>query len=184
MKKICFLLLCMTTLISLSAKDAIVVKSGDATLLKQDVKALLECDFSNAKVGDKPFDVYLKSNGEEYVKSWPDDQLKVALYFSTRFNKRNKNKMQVTDDPSAAQYKIVITPTVIDMGDRGSSFNPFASAKAGGAILSGTVNIIEIASNNSVCQLQFEEVKGIGHVSNTVRLGMAFFGLATLMTKM
>lgn len=173
----------MTSFITLSAKESVVVKSGDIALLKQKVNAVVVFDYSIAKIGDKGFIEFLKSTEKDFEKNWPNDCVKISQFYSVRFNKNNSTGMQIVEDAATAKYKMIITPTSVDMGDRGASFNPFASSKSGGAMVSGSVNIIDIATNKSVCLLQFEEIKGIKHVSNTARLGLSFYRLAELIAE-
>lgn len=135
-----------------------------------------------AKVNGKTLDGYLKSRGDDFVRDWPDDAKKARAYFVVRFNQKNKKGLQITETKSS-KYKMIFQVKSLDMGNGGSSFIPFASAKAGGVIVSGLIEIINQETDKSVCCLEVDDVKGVGHPSETVRLGMAYFDLASKVLK-
>lgn len=181
MKKVMFCLVCLFCTGALFAGNPVTVKSGDVSVLKGKNKALLEFDYSATKVGDKTLDEYLKDRGEDFVRDWPNDKIRAASYFVERFNKKNKKGMQITSDEEAAGYTVVVHVKTLDMGNGGSAFVPFSSAKAGGVIMTGTIDIVDKNTQNVVCNLYVDEVKGLGHVSEAIRIGLAYFALADKM---
>lgn len=174
-----FSFVCLLFATALFAGNSVKVKSGDAAVLKEKSNAFVVFDYAATKVGDKTMQEYLKSWGEDFVRDWPNDQVKVAAYFKERFNKKNKKGMQIISDKADAAYTIIVHVKKLDMGNGGSSFVPFAGAKAGGVIMTGTVDVVNNKTPKVVCTFSADEVKGLGHVSETVRLGMAYFQLAT-----
>lgn len=92
--------------------------------------------------------------------------------------------MQIGRHLTDAKYKMVIYVDYMDMGNGGSSFNPFASVKAGGVIMKGRCEVIDVKAGQYVCRMAFDEVKGLGHPSETVRLGMTYFELASNIFKL
>jgi hypothetical protein len=135
----------------------------------------LTIDYSSAKVENQTLEAYLKSRGDDFVRDWPEDQKKAREYFVVRFNKKFKKGMQIVDD--GADYAIQIHVNNLDMGNGAAAFFSF-SAKGGGVIMSGTVDVLNTKTQARVCSLVVDEVKGIGHMSETVRLGMMFYELA------
>lgn len=183
MKKcFCLIMGIMTSLMSF-AGDEITLRSGNPKVLYQAVSAALEIDYSSTMVKKETLDEYLKGRGEDFVRDWPEDIKKAQSYFVTRFNKKNKKGMQLVEADESVAYKMVIHISYLDMGNGGSAFNPWASAKAGGVIMNGVVDIIDLKKNKIVCSMSAEDVKGLGHVSETVRLGMCYFELASRMLK-
>jgi len=178
-----FTIICLFCTVNLFAGNPVSVKSGKSSVLKESSKALLEIDYSTTKVGTQTLDEYLKNRGDDFVRDWPRDKEVTATYFREHFNKKSKG-LQVTTDAPAAFYKIVIHVNNLDMGNGGSAFVPFASAKAGGVIMIGTVDIIDLKTNEVVCSLSVDEVKGLGTPSETARLGLMYFELATQMCKL
>lgn len=177
-----FALFCLSS-VNLFAGKPLSVKSGEISVLKKTSIALLEIDYSSTKVGTLTLDEYLKKRGDDFVRDWPQDKAKAALYFKERFNSKNKG-MQVTTESTDVTYKIVIHVNSLDMGNGAGTFLPFSSAKAGGVIMTGTIGIIDMKTNEVVCLLSVNEVKGLGHPSETIRLGLMYFELATTICKL
>ena len=182
-KSLLFIMMCLFCVVNLFAGNSVSVKSGNSSVLKESSKALLEIDYSTTKVGNETLDEYLQRRGDDFVRDWPKDKEFAATYFKERFNKKSKG-LQLTTDVSTVSYKIVIHVNSLDMGNGGSAFVPFSSAKAGGVIITGTIDIIDIKTNEVVCTLNVDEVKGVGHPSETVRLGAMYFELATQICKL
>ena len=172
--------ICLLCTVSLFAVNSVTVKSGKSSVLKTSAKASLEVDYSATTIGDQALDEYLQARGDDYVKNWSKDTEYAAKYFKERFNKKNKG-LKIAPDPSEAAYKIVIHVQNLNMGNSGSAFVPFASSKAGGIVMTGTVDIVDIQLNEVVCTLEVDQVKGVKHVSATVRMGLMFMELATKM---
>lgn len=133
MKKI-FAIICCFLFVTVSYADNDVgLKSGNLAVFLQQEKAELEIDYSKATVNGQTLDGYLKSRGEDFVRDWPDDAKKAREYFIVRFNKKNKNGLQITRE-GEAKYKIVFQISSLDMGNGGSAFVPFASPKQEGLL--------------------------------------------------
>ena len=179
-------LLCLLSAVNVFAGNPVSVKSGDISVLKNPSNAILEIDYSNTKVGNETLDEYLKGRGDDFVKDWPRDREVAANYFIGRFNKANKKGMQLIMGAAngSYNYKIVIHVNNLDMGNGSGTFVPYASAKAGGVIMSGTVDIIDMKTNKVVCTLNVDEVKGLSGASETVRLGLMYFELAASICKL
>ena len=157
------------------------LKKGNAGVLKEKADAVLEIDYSKTMVEGKTLDEYLNSRGEDFVRDWPSDKERAQQYFVARLNQKSKG-LQIVNG-STAKYKMIIHVDKLDMGNGGASFNPFGGVKAGGCIMSGSIEIVEAATGNSVCVLEVDEVKGVGHVSETIRIGLMYFQLATDVVK-
>jgi len=170
----------------LIAGNPVSVKSGNVSVLKEVSKALLEIDYSSAKVGNLIFNDYLAAQGEDYVRDWPRESETATSYFRARFNKKSKG-IKLTTDESVASYKIRITPKTIDMGNAGSFFVTMAvggSNKAGGVIMCGSIEIINLETNEVVCSLYADDVKGKSHFKDAIRLGYMYDELAKKICKL
>lgn len=112
------------------------------------------------------------------------------------FNKKNKKGVQITvnpqiwkayqssksedekdnfkahcvwENPSKAKYKFMLTVSQIDMGSgTASAFG--MSMSTGGAILSGTIKLIEIKTGKTLATIDVKNSKGIGNYSQRTRL--------------
>ncbi|MDR0828912.1 MAG: hypothetical protein LBN95_02220 [Prevotellaceae bacterium] len=182
MKKLLFTFVCLFGAMSLFAGNPVSVKSGDVSVLKDVTTALLELDFSNATVEGKTIDEYLESRGSDFVRDFPQDKEYSALMFAAQYNKKNKG-LHVATDVSDAVLKFVIHVDKLDYGNAHGQFMPFASAKSGGCIISGTIDIIDLKTNEIVLTLSIDEVKGLANVSDKIRLGLCFFELGSSVAK-
>jgi hypothetical protein len=176
-------LLCLIGVANVFAGNPVTVKSGSVSALKTPSKALLEVDWSTTKVGDQTLDTYLKGRGEDWVRDWPRDKETAASYFKSRFNKKSKG-LKITSDASVATHKILIHVKYMDVGNAFGTFMPFGGAKAGGVIMIGTVDIVNLATNQVLCVLDVDEVKGKGAMFETARMGLMFDMLAKKVCKL
>lgn len=72
-------------------------------------------------------------------------------------------------NPSKAKYKFVLTVTQVDMGSgAASAFGMGVSS--GGAIISGTVRLVEIKSGKTLATIAVKHCKGFGNYSQRTRL--------------
>ena len=184
MKRLLTFLVLLLAVVDIYADNPVTVKAGNPVVFNEVSQALIVVDYSKTMVKDQTLDVYLKSRGEDFVRDWPQDQDKALEYFVVRFNKKNKKGMQLGKNLTDAKYKMVIYVDYMDMGNGGSTFIPFASSKAGGVIMKGRCDVIDVKAGQYVCRMDFDEVKGVGHPSETVRLGMTYFELASNIFKL
>lgn len=184
MKRLLSIVMLLLSVVGIYAGNPVTVKAGNPVVFNETSQALVVVDYSKTMVKDQTLDAYLKSRGEDFVRDWPQDQDKALEYFVVRFNKKNKKGMQIGRHLTDAKYKMVIYVDYMDMGNGGSSFNPFASVKAGGVIMKGRCDVIDVKAGQYVCRMVFDEVKGLGHPSETVRLGMTYFELASNIFKL
>ena len=71
--------------------------------------------------------------------------------------------------PSQAKYKFVLTVTQVDMGSgTASAFGMGVSS--GGAIISGTIKLIEIKTGKQLATIAVKHAKGFGNYSQRTRL--------------
>ena len=183
MKKFIFSFVCLFSTVSLFAGKPVFVQSGDVSVLKEITTALLELDFSATTVDAKHIDEYLQSRGDDFVRDFPQDKEYAANMFANQFNKRNRKGMQVAVDVADAIYKFVIRVNILDYGNSAGFFVPFASAKAGGCIISGNIDIVDVRTDKVVLTLKVDEVKGLAHVSDRIRLSYVFFELSNGVAK-
>jgi len=165
-------------------KNPVSLKSGSISVLKTPSEALLEVDYSEAKVGDKTIDEYLQERGEDFVRDWTQDKEQAASQFKRYFNKKNKG-MKLTADEALASYKLVIRVQKLDMGKAtGAIFLTFAPATAGGCIMTGTIDIIDLRTTEVVCNFFIDEVQGVGNFSETMRLANMYVALADYLCRL
>lgn len=180
------LMLVMLTLVlsglAAMAKDPMVLESGSlAELNNHENTVFFKVDYSKAKVHNDgkeyTLDGYLEHRGPDFVADWNKDNAKAYSYLPVRFNQKNKKGAHALEMESN-NYNVLGTIYLsdIDFGNGAGTFNPFGGAKAGGCIISGKL-VFTDKDKKELAVLPFSEVKGMGHVSETIRLGMSYFEL-------
>ena len=169
-------LLCLFGVVTLFAAKTITLKSGDVSVVKKPALAFFEIDFSNAKVGDETMEEYQKRRGDDFIRDWPEAVKRSYVFFTKNFNKTNKKGIQLTTDKDAinVSYRFVVTVYNLNMGDGWSGLTPIHKNKAGGMLMSGSIDIIDMENNTVVCSFKFENVKGLGHIRVRDRLDYWF----------
>lgn len=181
MKKLILIALTLLSVINAQAKDPMTLESGSlAELANADKTVYFKVDYSNAVVhndGNKySLEGYLEHRGPDFVADWNNDSSKAYLYLPIRFNQKNKKGAKALETEGSYDILGTVCLTDIDFGNGAGTFNPFGGAKAGGCIISGKL-VFTDKDNSEIAVLPFTEIKGMGHMSETIRLGMSYFEL-------
>jgi len=179
MKNLIISLSCLLCGVALYAGTPVVLKSGDPSIMKEKTTAFIELDFSATMVGDQPINEYLKSRGDDFVKVFPQNKELASNLFASAFNKRSKG-MKVSYKDSDLPYKIVVRVKNLDYGNPAGVFVPHAPTKAGGAIIDGTLEIINVSTKEIICTFTINQLQGGAHVTDKYRMGLAFSELASV----
>lgn len=181
MKKYFFILAVLLSAINVTAKNPMTLESGTLEKLADPENTVFfKVDYKNATVHNDgntyTLDGYLKHRGPDFVADWKKDSAKAYSYLPVRFNQKNKKGAKALEIEGKYDILGTIYLTDIDFGNGGGTFNPFGGAKAGGCIISGKI-VFTGADGKVIAQLPFTEVKGNGHFSETIRLGLSYFEL-------
>lgn len=182
MKKIIFSMLMMLVCsVAMGGKNPVVLESGSLADLANPAKTVyFTTDFTNATVHndgkDYTLDGYLKHRGEDFVADWNKDKDTAYSYIPVRFNQKNKKGAQALMAKGDHDILGTIYLTSIDFGNGAGSFNPFGGVKAGGCIISGKI-VFTDSNKNEIASLPFTDIKGMGHISETIRLGLSYYEL-------
>lgn len=181
MKKIFLAVIALLSVTFAYANDPMKLESGSiAELSNPDNTVLFKVDYSKATVhndGNKyTLDGYLEHRGPDFVADWNKDSAKAYSYIPVRFNQKNKRGAHAREMEGDHDILGTIYLTDIDFGNGAGSFVPLGGAKAGGCIISGKL-VFTDKSGKEIAVLPFTEVKGMGHVSETIRLGLSYFEL-------
>ncbi len=156
--------------------DSIIVNSGDFNFLYEaGSTAIVEIDFSSAVVEDgETIDEYLKRNGEDYVKDWPDVQQETKKFLCDVFNRKSKNGLQLSMADTGT-YKMTIKINEIDFGNTANAiiFNPLGGTKQGGAKMVADVDVVNVATGENVCSL-YVSVQGFANFSESSRIKVLY----------
>ena len=172
-------------------KNDVYVSAGDSKILLQPSTAVVEFDYSNTKVGKcddgifvetQPLEMYLKGRGDDFVNDWPDDHVTAENYFIENFQKLFAKKvggMSIVEANSSADFKIVVHVDNLDMGNAAAAALG-VGAKSGGAIFRGSIEIVNLKTNQADCV--FEGLtKGVTNYSEVTRLGLAYLEIPKAM---
>jgi len=174
-------LLCLFYLffsVTLFAAKPVTVKSGDVSVIKKISLAHLEINFSDAKVGDETMEEYKKRRGSDFIIEWPEVVKSTHLLFIKFFNNKNKKGLQLTNEAIDVSYKFFINVSYLNMGDSFSNLIPYSSRKAGGTLMNGTIDVIDIKTNEVVLALNVSGIKGKGYLNLNTRIRSVFEYLA------
>ncbi len=162
-----------------SAYTCVSFKAGDPSILLKKVPITYEIVWDKARVTNYDnliFPEYLKKRGDDFVADWPEDRQKAEKYFTVHFN-RKSDYMQIGKNNANGEYKMVVNIEKIDVGNGSGAFNPWASSKAGGVIIDGTIDFYD-NSGKKVCVLNIVNCKGSSSPSETTRMGLSLMELA------
>ena len=182
--RVLFIALLFIGILSAKAANPVTISAGSAAALKNCGEVVCVFDYSNATIKGKPLMEYLESRGEDFVRDWPTDTETINMSFMTFFNMKNKLGIQMVSASETAKYKFVLTYSEMDLGNGGSSLAPFSNAKAGGFIMSGTANFIDISTGETVLSFAIDELKGLGGFTETSRRTTTHFDLTKKMFKL
>lgn len=143
------------------------IKSGSDAIFNQKGLALVECDFSDTKFGERP--------ASESLSELKEMESICAAKFATEFNKKSAGWKVVTD-PSVANYKITIKPKHFDR----KNLNMYSSADV---VICSTDK-----PNEPLCVYEFEDIENkainmwVGYIkSNQVNAVELFESLGKLL---
>ena len=172
-----FVLLCLSYSAALLAANPVTVHSGNISVIKRPVIALLEINFADTNVENETIDEYLSRRGKVFIREWRASVESTNTSLPKFFNSTNKKGMQLTTKAIDASYKFVIYVDYLNTGDSHSGTiaqfaNPWfiGAGKAGGMLMQGTVDIIDLRTGKVVCSLDVNGIKGKGNMSFEHRL--------------
>lgn len=156
--------------------EPVKVVSGSLAAVKQPVTAVVEFDYSRLAIDGKPEAEYLAAQDDKYRADWAGVVATSETFFAPMFDKYIKNGMKI--DPAATpQYKIVVRIESLSLGSMGQMFNPFSGVKGGGAVISGTLCFINLATGEVDCTVSFTDVQGSSAYTEGQRWGVAYMYL-------
>jgi len=189
-KPLLLVLLCLFYAVALFAAKPVTVQSGNISVIKKPSIALLEINFSDTKIGNETLDEYQTRRGKVFIREWKAVGETTKISLPRFFNRTNKKGMQLTTEAVDASYKFIINVHDLNMGDSHSGTiaqfaNPWfiGAGKAGGVLMKGTIDIVDMKTNNVVCRLNVNGIKGKGNISFEHRFHSMFNYLAQTMCR-
>ena len=160
MKKIIFLFVALLSVIKMSAKDDVTVKSGSLSEIKAAGSSFVYIvwDYSAATLEGKNVDAFLKEKGEDWVANYPQELAEAEAEFAKAVSK--SKFVNVTTEQDQAQY--VITVKVKDFHYGSTGVSVMIGFGAGDAHLSGSVEFTKNGSTETISVLDVDGVPGAG----------------------
>ena len=163
--------------------EGLTVVSGDVGVLRKSAKGYATFDYSQTLVGGKPLAQFLRANGPEYERDWPKESESANQYFPNYYNKKFKNGLAMQFQEAGTDYILTLHIQELDLGFTGGNFVPFAN-KAGGAVISGVLEVREVKTGSTALVIAFNNIKGVPAYTQEQRLGWAYNELVKKLAKL
>ena len=180
MKKIIFLFVALLSVITMSAKDDVTVKSGSLAEIKNSVSSFVYIvwDYSSATLEGKNVDAFLKEKGADWVAGYPQELAEAEAEFAKALGK--SKFVNVTTEKDQAQY--IITIKVKDFNYGNTAVAVWVGMGAGDAHFNATVEFTKNGSKETVAVLDADGVPG-GGFGNEARRRDAYEELGECLVK-
>lgn len=164
MKKAVTILCFLISFLTLNAANPVRLISGDRSVFQQDNVAFVIIDDHTTLIDgkDQTADIYYGNKSKEEYEKFKDDVDRGHASFITYFNEKRKENIKLTmsDIDENANYTLKINVTSMNVGNAGGIIWGL-SRKAGGALINGTMQLIDKSTGEIVCEFKFEGVKGL-----------------------
>ena len=181
MKKFLFLMVALFSVITMSAKDDVTIKSGSLAEIKAAGGSFVYIvwDYSAATLGGKDVDAYLKEKGGDWLENYPQELAKSEAEFAKAVGK--SKFVNVTTEKDQAQYIITIRVKDFTYGNNALSY--WVGFGAGDAHLNGSVEFTKNGSTETIAVLDLDGVPG-GGPDNEARRKNAYEELGEWIVKL
>ena len=181
MKKIIFLFVALLSVITMSAKDDVTVKSGSLSEVKAAGSSFvfIVWDYSAATLEGQNVDAFLKAKGEDWVANYPQELAEAEAEFAKAVSK--SKYVNVTTEQDQAQY--VITIKVKDFNYGNTAVAVWVGMGAGDAHFNATVEFTKNGSTETFAVLDADGVPG-GGFGNEARRRDAYEELGEWVVKL
>ena len=197
MKKLFISMLALLTTVSLFAIKPITMEGNFNVKKNKGAVAVYSLNWDNTQCGEIDDGVFVKGSmpiaewlaardeqkkaegkpeDANYVRDWQDIQNEADKYFKNEWNDEfGKKGLKLTHNESEAKYRFNIVIEGLDWGNVAGSM--FGYGNAGGAIIMGHADIIDIASGEKLASFKINHVQGSGHFSDRFRVLLVFHEL-------
>ena len=159
-----FILTLLCGVFALNAANPVKLKSGDKAVFQKEATAKVVIDDHKTVIDrrDQTADVYYGSQSAEEYEKFVNDLDRAHESFITYFNEKRKlkTKLTMTSANDNASYTLKIKVSSMNVGNAGSVVWGM-SPKAGGALINGTMLLINNQNGETVCDFEFSGVKGL-----------------------
>jgi hypothetical protein len=150
---------------------------GDITLLKKPFSYDLTFNYDDLKVEELPVADYVATLDAAAREDWKKEIVPYSeeLGFALPFYISKKNSI----DKENPQYKFVLKLYSLDLGNVSGIFVPYTTFKTGGAVISGTLEVLDGKTNSSLILFTFNNVRGDVSYTKALRWEYAYAELGT-----
>lgn len=164
MKKFAIVLGLLLSVITLHAADPVKLVKGDKSVFRQEVMVNVIIDDHTTVIDrkDQTADVYYGNQSAEKYEQFVADVDRGHESFITYFNekKKSKTKLTMTSANESAAYTLKVKVTSMNVGNAGGMVWGM-SRKAGGALINGTMQLVDNQTGEVACEFEFAKVKGL-----------------------
>ena len=164
MKRIVNVLALLLCVITLHAADPVKLVKGDKSVFQQEVVANVVIDDHTTLIDGKgkPADVYYGERSAAEYEKFVADVDRGHKSFITYFNEKRQRKTLLTmvEGDENAAYTLNIKVTSMNVGTAGGMVWGM-SRKAGGALINGTMQLVDNQTGEVACEFEFAKVKGL-----------------------
>lgn len=175
MKRVFLYLVALFAITTASAQK--LTYEGDITLLKTPFSYDLTFDYDNLIVEGLPVDKYVAKLDAKAQEEWKKDIVPYSeeLGFALPFYISKKNSI----DKENPQYKFVLKLYSLDLGNVSGIFVPYTTFKTGGAVISGTLEVLDGKTNSSLILFTFNNIRGDVSYTKALRWEYAYAELGS-----
>lgn len=162
-----WLILSLTLIASIARVDAanpVKHTGGDLSVFAQAATTMVEIDDYKTVIEgrNKTADVYYGEKGKDKYDAFVSDLDRAHKSFVTYFNEKKPSSVQMTmaDSVATADYTLKVNVAKMNVGNAAGAFEG-VGRKTGGAVISGTMQLIDNSTGETLCEFEFDKVKGL-----------------------
>ena len=164
MKKFGLFLAFLLCVAGVYAAHPVKLVKGDKAVFRKEAAANVVIDDHTTLIDGKnqTADVYYGNQSAAEYEKFVVDVDRGHASFITYFNEKRKRntKLTMAEGDENAAYTLKVNVTSMNVGNAGGMVWGM-SRKAGGALINGTMQMVDNGTGEVVCEFEFEKVKGL-----------------------
>lgn len=165
MKKAFFAWIMLLDAVTLKAANPVKLTNGDAAVFQEEAVAYVEIDDHKTVIDGKnqTADVYYGEKSAQDYENFVADLDRAHESFVAYFNEKRKTSVKLTmtgEKTDSVKYVLKVNVSSMNVGNAGGMVWGM-SRKAGGALINGTMQLVDNATGSVVCEFEFKGVKGL-----------------------
>ena len=162
---------------AVDAKEGVSLFAGKTDAFKEQVTINLTLDVTKCETSKQGW-FFWEGLEENNLSEKKMDQIRKRLLneFQDEFNSKNKKGLQLAEPKNpvdGAPYELVIRMRKMNTGNDSGAWVSNSSIKQGGAVVDGTVELIDTKTGEILCVFAFNRIKSMFGASQRQRVGDA-----------